>query len=240
MALSDRHLLGALSRTPFVDSAELARILGEAHATVHRALAGLLAEGIVGRVSHGTAYLPSSQRYHLTANGIRQAAGILGSDTPSDFVRAYTMSMEWLTPLIRRVGLRSRRPLQGGLRAGCDRRPGGDAPPRGGGETRSGHPRPDAAGDRRHRANEGHPGDGRRADHLPVGLRAGRAHRPGLRHGGCGLRRQALLADGACGQDQGGPAQAGGLRTGRAVCAGRPDNRLRRTRGDPCRPVRSS
>ena len=36
-------------------------ILGEAHATVHRVLTGLLAEGIVGRVSHGTAHLPSSQ-----------------------------------------------------------------------------------------------------------------------------------------------------------------------------------
>ena len=54
MAISERQLLDALSRTPFIDSAELARILGEAHATVHRALAGLLAEGIVGRVSHGT------------------------------------------------------------------------------------------------------------------------------------------------------------------------------------------
>ena len=63
---------------PFVDSAELAGILGEPHATVHRALTGLLADGTVGRVSHGTAHLPSSQRYHLTDQGIREAAGILG------------------------------------------------------------------------------------------------------------------------------------------------------------------
>ena len=103
MALSDRQLLDALSRTPFIDSAELARILGEAHATVHRALTGLLAEGIVGRVSHGTVHLPSSQRYHLTANGIRQAARVLGFETPSDFVRAYPASREWLTLLIRRI-----------------------------------------------------------------------------------------------------------------------------------------
>ena len=54
MALSDRQLLDALSRMPFIDTAELARILGEAHATIHRALTGLLAEGIVGRVSHTT------------------------------------------------------------------------------------------------------------------------------------------------------------------------------------------
>ena len=103
MAPSDQRLLDSLSRTPFVDSAELALMLGEPHATVHRALAGLLAPGIVGRVSHGTAHLPSSQRYYLTVNGIRHAAGFLGFATPSDFVRAYPMSREWLTLLIRRM-----------------------------------------------------------------------------------------------------------------------------------------
>ena len=103
MALSDRQLLDALSRTPFVDSAELALILGEPHATVHRALAGLLAEGVVGRVSHGAAHLPSSQRYFITANGIRETPRVLGFDTPSDFVRAYPVSKEWLTLLIRRM-----------------------------------------------------------------------------------------------------------------------------------------
>ena len=103
MSISDRQLLDALSRTPFVDSAELARILGEAHATVHRALTGLLAEGIVGRVSHGTTHLPSSQRYHLTSQGIREVAGFLGFDTLSDFVRAYPASRKWLTLLIRRM-----------------------------------------------------------------------------------------------------------------------------------------
>ena len=48
--LSDRQLLDALSRMPFVDSTELALILGEPHTTVHRNLADLLAECIVGRV----------------------------------------------------------------------------------------------------------------------------------------------------------------------------------------------
>ena len=70
---------------------------------VHRALADLLADGIVGRVSHGTAHLPSSQRYYVTASGIRQAAELLGFATPSDFVRAYPVSREWLALLIRRM-----------------------------------------------------------------------------------------------------------------------------------------
>ena len=63
MTLSDGQLLDSLSRMSFIDTAELPGVLGEAHATVHRALTDLLADGIVGRVSHGTAQLPSSQRY---------------------------------------------------------------------------------------------------------------------------------------------------------------------------------
>ena len=103
MSLSDRQLLDALSRMPFIESTELALILGEPHATVHRALTGLLAEGIAERVNHGTVHLPSSGRYCLMAKGIRQATEILGFATPSDFVRAYPMSREWLTLLLRRM-----------------------------------------------------------------------------------------------------------------------------------------
>ena len=104
MAISERQLLDALSRTPFVDSTELAGILGEPHATVHRALTNLLADGIVGRVRHGTAHLPSSQRSPLTAQGVDEAARTLGFATPPpDFVRAYPASREWLTLPIRRM-----------------------------------------------------------------------------------------------------------------------------------------
>ena len=103
MALSGRRLFDALSRMPFIESAELADILGEPHTTGHCTLASLLADRIVGRASYGTAHLPSSQRYHLTASCVREAADFLGFDTPSDFVRAYPMSNEWLTLLIRRM-----------------------------------------------------------------------------------------------------------------------------------------
>ena len=103
MSLSYQSLFDALSRTPFVESTELAGILGEPHTTVHRTLSNILAEGIVGRVSHGTVPLSSSQRYHLTTKGIGEAARVLGFDTPSDFVRAYPMSREWLALLIRRM-----------------------------------------------------------------------------------------------------------------------------------------
>ena len=98
-----RQLVDALSQMPFVDAMELAGILGEARATVHRTLAGLLADDVVGRVSHGTVHLPSSQRYYLTVNGIGKTADTLGFDTASDFVRAYPVSREWLALLIRRM-----------------------------------------------------------------------------------------------------------------------------------------
>ena len=103
MALSDERLLHSLSQMPFIDSVELVGILGEAPATVHRALTRLIELGIAGRVSHGTAHLPSSQRYFLTNKGIGEARSILGFDSPSDYVRAYPMSKEWLRLLIRRM-----------------------------------------------------------------------------------------------------------------------------------------
>ena len=103
MVLSRERILDALARLPFIDAGELALILGEPLATVHRALTGLLSDGIVGRVSHGTAHLPSSRRYYLTAQGVGEAAGVLGFDTASDYVRAYPASREWLTLLIRRM-----------------------------------------------------------------------------------------------------------------------------------------
>ena len=56
-------MLQFLSRMPFVDAAELVGVLGEVPATVQRGLSSLLADIIAGRVSHGTAQLPSSQRY---------------------------------------------------------------------------------------------------------------------------------------------------------------------------------
>ena len=43
------------------------------------------------------------RRYYLTGQGIGEAAGALGFETPSDFVRAYPVSREWLALLIRRM-----------------------------------------------------------------------------------------------------------------------------------------
>ena len=48
-------------------------------------------------------HLPPSGRFCLTIGGIREAADLLDFDTPSDFVRVYPMSREWLTLLVRRM-----------------------------------------------------------------------------------------------------------------------------------------
>ena len=103
MAITDRQLLDSISRMPFVESTELALILGEPHATVHRRLSRLLAEGIVARANHGASHLRSSGRHCLTTQGIRETADLLDFDTPSDFVQAYPMSREWLTLLLHRM-----------------------------------------------------------------------------------------------------------------------------------------
>ena len=103
MAFSRERILDALARLPFIDAGELALVLGEPLATVHRALSALLKDGLAGRVSHGTAQLPSSHRYYLTKKGIGEAANMLDFDAPSEFVRAYPVSRQWLALLIRRM-----------------------------------------------------------------------------------------------------------------------------------------
>ena len=103
MAFSQERILDALARLPFIDAGELALVLGEPLATVHRALTGLLNDGLAQRVSHGTAQLPSSHRYYFTKKGIAEAADALGYDAPSELVRAYPVSRQWLTLLLRRM-----------------------------------------------------------------------------------------------------------------------------------------
>ena len=73
MALSDQQLLHYFSRMPFVDSAELAGILGEPHATVHRALADLLADGIAGRVT--PRHRPPAVESEILRDGHRHQTG---------------------------------------------------------------------------------------------------------------------------------------------------------------------
>ena len=127
-----------------------------------------------------------------------------------------------------------------------NRRPGGGLPAHGGGERApSGPAGPHASGD----------SDGIAADEgtsaivsdVPVIFLSvngqeetiARAFENGSRR----LRGQALLADGACGEDQGGPAQAGSARMGRAVGTlrvWRADHRLRRAPRDAGRASRAA
>ncbi len=101
IVFSRERILDALARLPFIDAGELALILGEPQATAHRALTALTKDGLAQRVSHGTAQLHSSHRYYLTKKGIDQAADALDFDAPSEFVRAYPVSRQWLPLLLR-------------------------------------------------------------------------------------------------------------------------------------------
>ena len=96
-------MIRALSENPFIAEAELAGVLGEPLEDVGKALADLRKAGIAGRVSHSAAPLPTSWRYFLTREGIKESSGALGFRTVSEFVRAYPMSREWLRLLIGRM-----------------------------------------------------------------------------------------------------------------------------------------
>lgn len=50
MSVSDQEPLHHLGRLPFADTAELAMITEEAHVPIHRGLAGMPVDDIVGRV----------------------------------------------------------------------------------------------------------------------------------------------------------------------------------------------
>ena len=79
-------MLDAVAQMPFVDTLELAVVLGEVHAMVHRTLSGLLADGIAVRVNIGTVHLGVERR--VMARSIGEMAAAPGFATPSEFVCA--------------------------------------------------------------------------------------------------------------------------------------------------------
>ena len=76
--------------------------------------------------------------------------------------------------------------------------------------TQPGAAGPDAPGNGRHRSDEGHLRYCGRGRDLPLRLRTGPGDRASLRDGRLRLHPRTILADRACGQDRGGPAQAHG------------------------------
>ncbi len=128
-----------------------------------------------------------------------------------------------------RSAVRAEHTLQGGLRADGDGRPGGGASA---GEVGAAHARdtgPGAAGRGRHRTDAEHHAGREDAGDLSFGVRAGRGDRAGVRGGGGGLHRQAVLpyrvGDEGAGRAAG-PAGGDGGAVG-AVPVGRPRGRLR-------------
>ena len=97
-----------------------------------------------------------------------------------------------------------------GLRPRCDRRPRRGSRTGGAPSTQPGAAGSDAPGNGRHRPDEGHLRHRGCARDLPLRLRTGQGDRASLRDGRLRLRRQALLANRACGQGRRCPAQAHG------------------------------
>ena len=103
MPLSDRQLLDSLSRMPLMDSAELAGILGEPHTTVPPLL--VQPDGGRHRRAGQPRHRPPAVEPEIPPDGQRNRRDGPGPRLPDalGFVRAYPMSREWLTLLIRRM-----------------------------------------------------------------------------------------------------------------------------------------
>ena len=104
MALSERQLLDAISRTPFIDSTELALILGEPHATVHRST--VRPAGRRHRRTSEPRHRPPAVEPEILPDGQRYQTGCRSCSAlrpPRTSCGPTPMSREWLTLLIRRM-----------------------------------------------------------------------------------------------------------------------------------------
>ena len=217
----------------------------------HSGLAGGDGEGALGAAGLGLAICKGLVEAH--GGRIRAASGGPGQGTEVTFTlpvagagrrgRRGRQSPGWPARTPGRAGadthpgggrrpedaaLRPRRARRVGIRPGGDRRSGGGVRPHPDRAAPAGPARPDAARDRRHRADGTGPRAGRPAGHLHLRLRARRDGRAGAGGRRRRLHRQAVLADGADGADPGRAAQTG---RARALPAGRPGRSTTRNAG---------
>ncbi len=104
MKLSDcqSDLLHQLSQTPFLDRLELAALSGWSQSAVYRQVASMEQTGLVDHLSHATPLIPTTRRYCLTANGIRQLAEGAGEPVARN-LHSWPVSQEWRRLILERL-----------------------------------------------------------------------------------------------------------------------------------------
>ena len=98
----ESELLSALAEMPFLDRLELAAVTGWSRGAVYRGMNRLEREGCAASVPHATGLLPLTRRYHLSDNGLRRLAEVIGV-TPDSLLRSRPVSSQWQRLLLDRL-----------------------------------------------------------------------------------------------------------------------------------------
>ncbi len=104
MKLSDcqSDLLHQLAQTPFADRLELAALSGWSQSAVYRQMASMEHVGLVEHLTHATLLIPTTRRYCLSAEGLRQLAEGGGGKVARQ-LRSWPVSQEWRRLILERL-----------------------------------------------------------------------------------------------------------------------------------------
>ena len=96
------EILRALAKMPFLDQLELAAISGWSRGAVYGAVARLDSDGCCQSFTHATSLFPASERFHLTAAGLRRLAEQEGQSL-GELLRQRPVSEGWRRILLDRL-----------------------------------------------------------------------------------------------------------------------------------------
>ena len=98
----EADLLRALASMPFLDRADMVTISGWSRGAVYEAVEKLDAGGFCDAVTHATDLFPATERFHLTAAGLRRLAAEEGVSV-DELVRDRPVSSRWRRILVERL-----------------------------------------------------------------------------------------------------------------------------------------
>lgn len=104
MKLTDcqSDLLHQLAQTPFVDRLELAALSGWSQSAVYRQMASMEQVGMIEHLAHATTLVPTTRRYCLTAEGVRQLVQD-DREPAARLLRDWPVSQEWRRLILQRL-----------------------------------------------------------------------------------------------------------------------------------------
>ena len=104
MKLTDcqSDLLHQLAQTPFADRLELAALSGWSQSAVYRQMSSLENVGLIEHLAHATSLIPTTRRYCLTAEGVRQLVQD-DREPVARPLRGWPVSQEWRRLILERL-----------------------------------------------------------------------------------------------------------------------------------------